>query len=200
MTVFSPLVDQLIGALRCLVGVGPKSAQRIAFDLLQRRRAQGAQLAEILAKAMLRVGYCQSCRTLCETTHCGLCANSKRDASLLCVVENPADIVAIEQTGQFRGLYFVLMGALSPLDGVGPDEIGIDLLQQRLAQGGIGEVILATNPTVEGEATAHYIATLTKKFHIKATRLASGIPLGGELELVNGNTLAHAVCARTEYA
>jgi len=197
---FSPLVETLMSALRCLPGVGPKSAQRMAIELLERGRDNGKQLADALNKAMDQVGHCLKCRTFSETDVCHLCSHPKRDTHTLCIVESPADIFALEQTGHFRGLYFVLMGLLSPLDGIGPDNIGIDLLRERFEQGTVKEIILATNPTVEGEATAHFISTLAKQHGISATRLAYGIPIGGELDLVDPNTLAHAFVTRTAVA
>lgn len=193
----SPLIEQLIIALRCLPGVGPKSAQRMAFHLLQRDRANGLNLAKALEQAIQQVGHCQHCRTLSEATLCLLCANPARDTSLLCVVETPTDIFAIEQTGTYRGYYFVLMGRLSPLDGIGPDELGIDQFILRLNEQTPQEVVLATNPTVEGEATAHYLAELVKQRGIRATRIAHGVPVGGELEFVDGNTIARALSGRS---
>lgn len=195
----SLLVQELIDALRCLPGVGPKSAMRMAFHLLERGRDNGNKLAETMAKAMKQVGHCHRCRTFTEEAVCHLCSNPKRDESLLCIVENPSDVVAIEQINPYKGFYFVLMGHLSPIDGIGPSEIGIDLLRKRLATGTIAEIILATNATIEGEATAHYISTLAKQFKIKTTRLAYGIPMGGELDLIDSHTLAHAFSARTLY-
>lgn len=195
---FSPLIDQLITALRCLPGVGPKSAQRMAFHILERERSAGNALAEALHKAITHVGHCESCRTLSESTLCSICSNTNRDSALLCIVETPSDVIAIEQTGSYRGRYFVLMGRLSPLDGIGPEELGIDHLIQRLTISPLQEVILATNPTVEGEATAHYLAELIKQRGINTTRIAHGVPLGGELEFVDGNTLARAMMGRAE--
>jgi recombination protein RecR len=195
---FSPLIDQLIIALRCLPGVGPKSAQRMAFHILERERNAGIALADALKKAVDQIGHCESCRTLSETELCALCNNPNRDSSLLCIVETPTDVIAIEQTGSYRGYYFVLMGRLSPLDGIGPEELGIEKLLQRLTLQPPQEVILATNPTVEGEATAHYLAELIKQRHINTTRIAHGVPLGGELEFVDGNTLARAMMCRAE--
>jgi recombination protein RecR len=191
-----PLLFQLIDALCCLPGVGPKSAQRMAFYLLERDRAGGRCLAEILADAMERIGHCSRCRTLSETELCALCANPNRDDAQLCVVETPSEVMAIEQAIDYRGRYFVLGGRLSPLDGIGPKEIGLDLLERRFGEGGITEVILATNPTVEGEATAHYISEMARAHQIKATRIAHGVPLGGELEYVDGGTLSHAFAGR----
>lgn len=198
MSFISPLIDQLITALRCLPGIGPKSAQRMAFHLLERERSAGLSLAKALETAIERVGHCESCRTLSETALCSLCNNTNRDASLLCIVETPTDVIAIEQTGSYRGYYFVLMGRLSPLDGIGPEELGIDKLIHRITTLPPQEVILATNPTVEGEATAHYLAELVKQRGISATRIAHGVPLGGELEFVDGNTLARAMAGRAE--
>lgn len=192
----SPLLEQLIEALRCLPGVGPKTAQRMAFQLLERGRENGKRLAHTLQEAMQKIGHCQHCRTFSENSLCQLCASTHRDAALLCIVESPIDIVAVEQMGGYRGRYFVLMGHLSPLDGIGPNEIGINQLNTLLASGNIKEVILATNPTVEGEATAHYISELVKQYTIKATRIAHGVPLGGELEYIDSGTLAHAFAGR----
>lgn len=194
-----PLLERLKEALRCLPGVGPKSAQRMAFYLLERNREGGRRLAALLAEAMDRIGHCRRCRTLSEQTVCVLCANPNRDASLLCIVENPAEVAAIEQSGGFSGRYFVLGGHLSPLDGIGPVELGLKLLDERLAEGEIKEVILATSPTVEGEATAHYIGEMARQYGARPTRIAHGIPLGGELEYVDSSTLAHALVGRRSY-
>ena len=193
------LLSQLMEALRCLPGVGPKSAQRMAFYLLERDRQGGAHLASVLAEAIEKVGHCKQCRTLTEEEICRICANPKRDATTLCVVETPADVVSIEQAVQFTGLYFVLGGHLSPLDGIGPAEIGLDLLNKRLAEGVVQEVILATNTTVEGEATARYISDMAQARGVKASRIAHGVPLGGELEYVDGGTIAHAFSGRQTY-
>jgi len=194
----SPLISRLIEALRCLPGVGPKSAQRMAYYLLTRQR-QGAQtLSQMISEALERVGYCSQCRTLSETEVCSICANTGREQNLLCVVESPADVETFESSTGYRGLYFVLMGHLSPLDGIGPADIGLDLLQQRLQSGEITEVVLATNPTVEGEATAHYIAEMVQTLGIRVSRLAHGIPLGGELEYTDADTLAHAFAGRQQ--
>lgn len=192
------LLNQLIDALRCLPGVGPKSAQRMAFHLLERNREGGARLARVMAEAMARVQTCRRCRTLSEHEICGICANPQRDAGLLCVVEQPSEIVAIDQATDFRGLYFVLGGRLSPLDGIGPDELGLALLEQRLRDEPIGEVILAISPTVEGSATAQFIAAFAARHGVKITRIAHGIPLGGELEHVDGGTLALAFAGRRD--
>jgi recombination protein RecR len=193
---YSPLVSRLVDALRCLPGVGPKSAQRMAFHLLERDRDGALAMAEALVAAVEKVGHCERCRMLTEETLCWICKGSSRDASILCVVETPADVMAVEQSAGYSGLYFVLMGHLSPLDGVGPDQLGIDLLEQRLDSGSVKEVILATNPTVEGEATAHYISELANKRGIRSTRIAHGVPVGGELEFVDGGTLSHALAGR----
>ena len=191
-----PLLNQLMDALRCLPGVGPKSAQRMAFHLLERDREGGKHLARVLAAAMERVRHCQRCRTLSEEALCGLCANPQRDVGLLCVIEHPSAMVAIEQATDYRGLYFVLGGRLSPLDGIGPSELGLDLLEKRLAEGQVRELILAVSPTVEGSATAQYIATIAAEQGVRTTRIAHGVPLGGELEYVDGGTLAHAFAGR----
>lgn len=193
---FSPLLEQLIEALRCLPGVGPKTAQRMAFQLLERGREKGKHLAKIMQDAMQEINHCKQCRTFSEMELCKLCSSAGRDHSLLCIIESPADIVAVEQMGSYRGLYFVLMGHLSPLDGIGPDDLGIKQLITLLSQGIVKEVILATNPTVEGEATAHYISELVKQQAIKVTRIAHGVPLGGELEYIDSGTLAHAFAGR----
>ena len=188
---FSPLVDELIQSLRCLPGVGPKSAQRMAFQLLERERKAGLKLADSLAKAMSDVGHCQSCRTFTEETLCPICASAKRGQSdTICVVETPADVLAIEAGGHFAGRYFVLLGHLSPLDGIGPEELGLSLLEQHLQGGEVSELILATNPTVEGDATAHYIADIARRYDVKVSRIAHGVPVGGELEYVDSTTLA----------
>lgn len=188
---FSPLVDELIQSLRCLPGVGPKSAQRMAFQLLERERKAGVKLADALSKAMSDVGHCQSCRTFTEERLCPICASAKRGQSdTICVVETPADVLAIEAGGHFAGRYFVLLGHLSPLDGIGPEELGLSLLEQHLQSGEVSELILATNPTVEGDATAHYIADIARRYDVKVSRIAHGVPVGGELEYVDSTTLA----------
>ncbi len=194
------LLGQLIQNLCCLPGVGPKSAQRMAFHLLQRDREGAKQLANSLLRAVDEIAYCQMCRTLTDTDICNICAQSSRDGSILCVVESPADVWVVDQATVFKGLYFVLHGRLSPLDGVGPDDIGTELLQQRFAQGEVKEIILATNSTVEGEATAYFIAELAKKHNIQASRIAHGVPMGGELEFIDSGTLAHAFSGRREMA
>jgi recombination protein RecR len=192
----SPLLNELIEALRCLPGVGGKSAQRMAFHLLERERERGLKLAKVLEQAMQKIGHCSRCRNFSETPVCTICASSSRDRHVLCVVESPTDLAAIEQATGYRGQYFVLMGRLSPLDGLGPEELGLGLLSERLAEGDVEELILATNPTVEGEATAHYLAQLARAAGIRPTRLAHGVPLGGELEYVDRGTLAHAFGSR----
>jgi recombination protein RecR len=195
----SPLLEQLISAFRCLPGVGPKTAQRLAFHILGRDREGGARLSQTLTRALEHIGHCDSCRSFSEHPLCLLCSNQRRDPSILCIVESPTDIMAIEQTGSFHGLYFVLMGHLSPLDAIGPQELGIPLLKERLQQGIVKEIILATNPTVEGDATAHYLAQLCRPATEKITRIAYGVPLGGELEWVNADTLARAMSHREEW-
>lgn len=196
MATFPPLIEGLIQALRCLPGVGPKSAQRMAFHLLERDRSGGHALAHALEEAMTKVGRCSRCRTFSEADLCPLCASERRERQQLCVVETPADVYAIEQATDYRGLYFVLGGRLSPLDGIGPSELGLDMLDRRLAEAGLNELILATNPTVEGEATAHFIAEMAVKHSITVTRIAHGVPLGGELEYIDGGTLSHAFRGR----
>ncbi len=192
----SGVLHQLVRAFRCLPGVGPKSAQRMTFQLLQRDREGARRLAETLLKALDTVGYCRECRTLTETEVCGLCSSPRRDRSLLCVVESPAEMDAIARATGYQGLFFVLNGKLSPLDGVGPLELRLDLLEHRLKEGEVKEVILATNTTVEGEATAHFIHAMANDFAIPTSRLAYGMPLGGELEYVDGATLSHAFNGR----
>ncbi len=193
---FSPLIEELIHALRCLPGVGPKSAQRMALQLLERDRAGGQKLAQVLEQAMQEVGHCQACRTLTEETLCRICASGRRDSSVLCVVETPADMLALEQTGAYDGRYFVLLGHLSPMEGIGPDDLGFDELLKKLQQEPVEEVILATNPTLEGETTAQYLAELLSDLPVKVTHLAQGVPLGGELEYLDGGTLSRAFSGR----
>ena len=194
---YTPTLARLIDSLRCLPGVGPKSAQRMAFYLLERDRDGGRVLSQALAEAISNVGHCRRCRMLTESELCSICAAPGRNDAQLCIVESPADVVAIEQSGGFRGRYFVLMGHLSPLDGVGPAQLGLDELERLLDEGEVAEVILATNPTVEGEATAHYLGELALRRGLKASRIAHGVPVGGELEYVDGGTLAHALAGRT---
>lgn len=196
MSTGSPLLGDLIEALRCLPGVGAKTAQRMAFHLLERDREGGKRLADKLMRALDKVGNCRRCRGFSEQDVCALCASSARDASLLCVVETPIDQLAIEQATGYNGRYFVLLGRLSPMDGLGPRELGLDLLAERLAEGEVGEMIIATNPTVDGEATAHLLSQLARAAGVKATRLAHGVPLGGELEFIDRGTLAHAFGGR----
>jgi recombination protein RecR len=192
----SPALAALIDALRGLPGVGPKSAQRMAFHLLQHDPQAARSLANSLNASLESVRRCGRCRMLTEGALCSICSDSHRDASMLCVVESAADVVAIEQSAGFRGYYFVLMGHLSPLDGVGPEQLGIGEFESRLASGAVREVILATNPTVEGEATAHFISELVRARGLTASRIAHGVPVGGELEYVDGGTLAHAMAGR----
>jgi recombination protein RecR len=194
----SPLIRRLMDALRCLPGVGNKTAQRMAYHLLERDRGGGRRLAQALLKAMDEVGKCRDCRTLCESDLCPLCASATRDSSLLCVVETPVDIDAIEQATDFRGRYFVLMGHLSPLDGIGPQQLGLDQLSERFAGSELKEVILATNPTIEGEATAQYISELAREQGIRTTRIAHGVPVGSELEYIDSGTLSHAFSGRRD--
>jgi len=189
---------QLIQALRVLPGVGPKSAQRMAFHLLQRDRLGAKSLAEALLEAVEHIGYCEECRTLTEGDLCAVCANPNRDATQLCIVESPSEVFAIDQSTGFNGRFFVLNGRLSPLDGVGPDELRLDLLERRLQSGEVRELILATNTTVEGEATAHYLSEMARHFGVRPTRIAYGVPFGGEIEFVDGTTLAHAFNGRRE--
>jgi len=191
-----PLLNHLIESLRCLPGVGPKSAQRMALHLLERNREGGLQLASVLVDAMQKIGRCQQCRDLTELEVCGICANPRRDQSLLCVVESPVDVLAIEQATAYKGRYFVLLGRLSPLDGIGPAELGLDQLAERLEQNPPEEMIIATNPTVEGEATSYYLQRMAKTHNIRITRIAHGVPLGGELEYTDQSTLAHAFGSR----
>ena len=193
----SKLFNELVEALRVLPGVGAKSATRMALHVLERERDRGRKLAEVLANAIERVGHCRRCRTLSEEDICTLCLSGARDASVLCVVEGPQDLLAIEQATGFRGRYFVLHGRLSPIDGLGPDELGLPTLADRLDEGEVRELIIATNATVEGEVTAHYLSQLARTRQIQATRLAHGVPLGGELEFVDRSTLAHAFGGRT---
>lgn len=190
------LLGQLIYSLCCLPGVGPKTAQRMAFHILQRDRNSAKHLAETLLAAIEKMGYCQQCRTLTEYPLCELCQDSSREGQSLCVVESPADVWLINQATQFKGQYFVLHGRLSPLDGIGPDELGLTQLEQKLAAGQITELILATNSTVEGEATAYFIGELAKKYQVQASRIAHGVPMGGELEFIDSGTLAHAFNGR----
>jgi len=193
------LLDELTQALQYLPSVGPKSAQRMVYHLLDKNRQGALKLSNVLERAVHEIGHCKQCRTFTESELCYLCANEKRnDNGVICVVEMPVDVLAIEQTALFSGTYFVLMGHLSPLDGVGPEQLGLNLLESQLSTGRINEVILATNPTVEGEATAYYIAEMAKKFDIKVSRIAHGVPVGGELEFVDSTTLSHSFSGRSE--
>lgn len=193
---FSPALGNLIDALRCLPGVGPKSAQRMTLHLLERDREGATALAQALADAVERVDHCQRCRNFTELDVCEICLDTRRDGKTICVVETPADVLAIEESGGFNGIYFVLMGHLSPIDGIGPAEIGLDAFHRRVVDEGIEEVILATNPTVEGEATAYYLTDMLHSEGVRVSRIAHGVPLGGELEYVDGSTLAHALSGR----
>jgi len=192
-------LGQLMRALRCLPGVGAKSAQRMSFHLLQRDPEGARHLAESLLGALDKIGYCEQCRTLTEEDLCDICQSTKRESSLLCVVETPAEVFAINLSTGFKGVFFVLHGRLSPLDGIGPTDLRLDLLEERFKTAEIKEVILATNTTVEGEATAHYIHDMAQQFGIKTSRIAYGMPFGGELEYVDGTTLAHAFNGRREF-
>jgi len=194
----APLLNRLIDSLRCLPGVGPKTAQRMAFHILERDRQGGQVLAQTMQLAIENIGHCQRCRTLTEDTLCQLCTSSKRVDQMLCIVESPSDVLAIEQATDFRGRYFVLGGRLSPLDGIGPEELGLGQLEARLQEGQVKEVILATNTTVEGEATAHYISGMAQDLGIKAMRIAHGVPIGGEIEYTDSGTLAHAFAGRQQ--
>jgi recombination protein RecR len=192
------LLEQLIDAFRVLPGVGQKTAQRMAYHLLERDREGGTRLSNALAEAIERIGHCKRCRDFSETETCAICASASRDAHLLCAVESPADRLVIEQATGYRGLYFILQGRLSPLDGIGPRELGLDALAARFAEGEVQELVIATNPTVEGEATAHYLAQLARQHNVVPTRLTHGVPLGGELEYVDRGTLSHAFGSRSE--
>jgi recombination protein RecR len=193
---YSPLLVRLIDALRCMPGVGQKSAQRIAFHLLERDRDGATNLSRALADASAGIGHCGRCRMFTEHELCSICSANGRDDTQLCIVESPADVMAIEDATGYRGLYFVLMGHLSPLDGIGPEELGLADLEKRLAEGKAKEIIIATNPTVEGDATAHYLADMAGRHDVQASRIAHGVPLGGELEYVDGGTLSHAFYGR----
>ncbi len=194
----SSLLEQLIEAFRVLPGVGQKTAQRMAYHMLEREREGGRRLAQALGEAVERIGHCDRCRDFSEHARCATCASESRDKQLLCVVESPADRLAIEQATGFRGLYFILQGRLSPLDGIGPAELGLDQLSARLGECEVQELIIATNPTVEGEATAHYLAQLARQRGVRPSRLTHGVPLGGELEYVDRGTLSHAFGSRSE--
>lgn len=195
----SQLLDHLINALTCLPGVGKKSAQRMALHLLEREREGAVVLSKALVAALEGVMHCQQCRNYADTEICSLCENPQREQETLCVVETPADVMALEASSSFKGQYFVLMGKLSPLDGIGPQQLGFDVLEQRLKTGLIKEIILATNPTVEGEITAQYIADMAKPLGIKTSRIAHGVPVGGELEYIDSGTLSRALSGRVDY-
>ena len=193
---YSPLLINLIEALRCMPGIGTKSAQRIAFHLLERDRDGAKNLSASLMSAASDIGHCQRCRMFSEQEYCNICSANNRDEKSICVVESPADVMALEDATGYRGLYFILMGHLSPIDGIGPGELGMNLLDKRLQEDGVTEVIIATNSTVEGDATAHYIAEMAGEYKISASRIAHGIPLGGELEYSDSGTLSHAFYGR----
>ncbi|MBM1144562.1 MAG: recombination protein RecR [Alcanivorax sp.] len=195
-----PLVETLIEAFTCLPGVGPRSAQRMAYTLLERGRDDGRALASALSQAMDGVRQCKRCRNYAEQELCPICQDPRRDPGLVCIVASPADVLAVEQSGEYRGQYFVLMGQLSPLDGIGPRELGLDVLEARLNEGEIQELILATGTTVEGEATAHYVLDLAREAGVNVSRIAQGVPMGGDLEFVDGATLAHALRGRRPFS
>lgn len=196
--VYSPLLNQLIQALQCLPGVGTKSAQRMAFHLLDKDREGGGRLSNVLEQALRSIRNCENCRMLTEERLCRFCSSDRREPSQICVIETPADLLAIEQSGAYRGRYFVLMGHLSPIDGIGPSELGLELLERRFREEAFSEVVLATSVTVEGDATAHLVATLAHKHGLRATRIAYGVPVGGELEFVDGGTLSRALSGRRD--
>lgn len=195
----TPLLNDLIKALTALPGIGPKSAQRIAFNLLERNRDAARRLSKVLDEAMTRIGQCTLCRTFSEAPLCQLCASANRDPAVLCVVETPVDVLSIEQSASFRGRYYVLMGRLSPIDGITPETLGLPALERRLAEGEVKEMIVATGTTMEGEATAHYLRQMARRAGVTPTRIAYGVPVGGELEYVDGTTLSHAISSRREY-
>lgn len=196
MSSYSPRLSRLIEALRRLPGVGPRSAQRMAFHLLDRDRQGAEYLGKTIVEALAGISRCAGCRMFCEDEKCRYCTEQRKSTGQMCVVESPADLMAIESNTQYRGRYFVLMGRLSPLDGIGPGELGLDALAKQLGEGGMKELIIATNPTVEGEATAYYIAEMARAQHVKVTRIAHGVPMGGELEYVDSGTLSHALSGR----
>ena len=195
----TPLLNDLIKALTALPGIGPKSAQRIAFNLLERNRDAARRLSKVLDEAMTRIGQCTLCRTFSEAPLCQLCVSTNRDSAVLCVVETPVDVLSIEQSASFRGRYYVLMGRLSPIDGITPETLGLPALERRLAEGEVKEMIVATGTTMEGEATAHYLRQMARRAGVTPTRIAYGVPVGGELEYVDGTTLSHAISSRREY-
>jgi recombination protein RecR len=196
--VYSPLLTQLIQALQCLPGVGVKTAQRMAFYLLERDRGGADRLSNVLDEALRSIRNCERCRMLTEESPCRFCASDRRDAGQICIVETPADLLAIEQSGAYSGRYFVLMGHLSPIDGIGPSELGLELLERRFEQEGFAEAVLATSVTVEGDATAHHVAALAHKHGVRASRIAYGVPVGGELENIDSGTLSRALRGRRE--
>ncbi len=196
----SPTLDQLVDALTCLPGIGRKSAQRMALYLIDKNRNGAQNIADSLNHALNKVKHCELCRNFSDEPQCSICGNTKRREDLLCIVETPADVLAIEASESFEGRYFVLLGKLSPIDGIGPNELGLDLLEQRLQNEQISEIILATNPTVEGEITAQYIADLAKQHGIKTSRIAHGVPVGGELEYIDSGTLTRAFAGRQNYS
>jgi len=195
----SAILDHLIESFTCLPGIGKKSAQRMALHLLERERHGAEKLSKALITALTSVKNCLSCRNYSDTDMCDICAHPNREKDIMCVVETPADVMALEASASYRGQYFVLLGKLSPLDGIGPEQLGMDILEQRLKQGEIKELILATNPTVEGEITAQYIADIAKPLGIKTSRIAQGVPVGGELEYIDGGTLSRAINGRTTF-
>lgn len=192
------LLTELMDRLCILPGVGPKSAQRMAMFLLQRERTRGLQLAQLMERAMREIGSCERCRTFTELTVCARCEDPEKDISQLCIVESPSDMLAIDRSTEYKGLYFVLMGQLSPLDGIGPADLGLDILQTRLHKPDLKELIIATSSTVEGETTAHYIVEMARAAQVPVTRLAQGVPMGGELEYLDGGTLSHAFRGRQQ--
>lgn len=195
----SPSLAELVNALKCLPGVGQKSAQRMALHLIERDQIGAKRIANAMLTALEKVQHCKQCRNFSDTVLCDICGSQKRDAATLCIVETPADVLAIEASGAYQGLYYVLLGRLSPLDGIGPDQLGLDTLEDHLNRGVIEEIILATSATVEGDITAQFVADIAGKFTIKTSRLARGIPLGGELEFVDSGTLSRALSGRQQY-
>ena len=195
----SPSLVELVNALQCLPGVGQKSAQRMALYLIERDQTGAKRIANATLNALQKVQHCKQCRNFSDTDLCEICSSHKRDATILCIAETPADVLAIEASGAFHGLYYVLLGRLSPLDGIGPDQLGLDILEDHLNQGVIKEIILATSATVEGDITAQFVADIARKFNINTSRLARGIPLGGELEYVDSGTLSRALSGRQQY-
>ena len=195
----SPSLVALINALKCLPGVGQKSAQRMALHLIERDRVGAKAIANATLNALEKVQHCKQCRNFSDTDSCEICGSHKRDPGILCIVESPSDVLAIEASGSFQGLYFVLLGRLSPLDGIGPDQLGLDILEDYLKQGVVKEIILATSATVEGDITAQFVADIARKFTVNTSRLARGIPLGGELEYVDSGTLSRALSGRQQY-